>query len=30
VIANSGGPRTKEAERYIIVLIPEALKKITR
>ena len=28
VIANSGGPRTKEAERYINVLIPAALKKI--
>jgi serine/threonine protein kinase len=30
VIANSGGPRVKEAERYVEVLIPAALKKITR
>jgi ribosomal protein S20 len=29
-IANSGGPRTVEAERYINVLIPAALKKIAR
>jgi serine/threonine protein kinase/tetratricopeptide (TPR) repeat protein len=27
VIANTGGPRTKEAERYLEVLIPAALKK---
>jgi serine/threonine protein kinase len=30
VIANSGGPRTKEAERYVNVLIPAALKKVTQ
>jgi serine/threonine protein kinase len=29
-IANSGGPRTKEAERYVEVLIPAAMKKIAR
>jgi serine/threonine protein kinase len=29
-IANSGGPRTTEAERYVNVLIPAALKKISR
>jgi serine/threonine protein kinase len=29
-IANSGGPRTKEAERYIEDLIPAALKKNAR
>ena len=27
-IANSGGPRTKEAELYVDILIPAALKKI--
>jgi len=30
VIANSAGPRTVEAERYINTLIPAALKKIAR
>jgi len=30
VIANSGGPRTKEAEQYVETLIPAALKKIAR
>ena len=30
VIVNSGGPRTAEAERYVNVLIPAALKKISR
>ena len=29
-IANSGGPRTKEATRYVEDLIPAALKKIPR
>jgi serine/threonine protein kinase len=29
-IANSGGPRTKEAERYVEDLIPAALKKTAR
>lgn len=29
-MANSGGPRTQEAERYVNVLIPAALKKIAR
>jgi serine/threonine protein kinase len=29
-ISSSGGPRTQEAERYINVLIPAALKKISR
>ena len=27
-IANSGGPRTKEADQYVNILIPAALKKI--
>jgi uncharacterized protein YciI len=30
VIVNSAGPRTKEAERYVNVLIPAALKKLGR
>jgi serine/threonine protein kinase len=30
VIASSGGPRTKEAQRYIEVLIPAALEKLAR
>jgi hypothetical protein len=30
VIANSGGPRAKEAQRYIEVLIPAALEKLAR
>jgi serine/threonine protein kinase len=30
VIVSSGGPRVKEAQRYIEVLIPEALEKISR
>jgi hypothetical protein len=30
VIVNSAGPRVKEAQRYIEVLIPGALEKIAR
>jgi len=29
-IANSGGPRTKEADQYVNILIPAALKKIVQ